>query len=53
MQLTLAFLKLPPPAQQPPSQQLDAEAHAKTIELLARIVAQAFETSEQTEATDE
>ena len=53
MQLTLAFLEPPPPAQQPPSQQLDAETHAKALNILARIIAQAYETIKQTEAIDE
>lgn len=53
MQLAQALLESPPPAQQPQSRQLDAKAHAKAIDLLARIIAQASETTKQTEATDE
>jgi hypothetical protein len=57
MQLTLAFLELPHPTPQPPSHQLDdAEARAEALDVLARIIAQAFETTEQpqqTEPTDE
>jgi len=56
MQLTLAFLELPHPTQ-PQSHQLDdAEARAEALDVLARIIAQAFETTEQPqqmEATDE
>jgi hypothetical protein len=51
MQLTLAVLELPRPAQPPLSHQLDARAEA--LGILARIIAQAFETTKQTEATDE
>jgi len=53
MQLTLAFLEPPPPAHQPPSQQLDAETRAEALNILARIIAQACETIKQTEATNE
>ena len=53
MQLTLAFLEPPPPAQQPPSQQLDAETRAEALNILARIIARACETTQHTEATDE
>jgi hypothetical protein len=53
MQLTLAFLEPPPPAQQSLSQKLDAETRAEALNILARIIAQACETSKQTEATDE
>jgi hypothetical protein len=57
MQLTLAFPELPHPTPQPPSHQLDdAEARTEALDVLARIIAQAFgqaEQSQQTEATDE
>ncbi len=54
MQLTLAFLEPPAPAQEPMSEQLrDAEARAEALSVLARIIAQAFEITNQTEATDE
>ncbi len=53
MQLTLAFLEPPPPAQQPLSLQLDAKTRAEALNILARIIAQARETTKQTEATDE
>jgi hypothetical protein len=53
MQLTLAFLEPPSPAQQPPSQQLDAKTRAEALNILARIIAQACETTKQTETTDE
>jgi hypothetical protein len=53
MQLTLAVLELPGPAQPPPSHQLDAKARAEALGILARIIAQAFETTKQTEATNE
>jgi hypothetical protein len=54
MQLTLAFLELHAPAQEPMSEQLRvAEARAEALNVLARIIAQAFEITNQTEATDE
>ena len=54
MQLTLAVLELPPPAQQPSlSHQRDAKARAEALGILARIIAQAYQTTNQTEATDE
>ena len=53
MQLTLAFLEPSPPARQPPRHQLDAEARTEAVKILARIIAQATETTEQMEATDE
>ena len=53
MQLTLAFLEAPPPARQSPSQKLDAKTRAEALNILARIIAQACETTQNTEATDE
>ena len=53
MQLTLAVLELPCPPQPPLSHQLDAKARAEALGILARIIAQAFETTEQPEATNE
>jgi len=54
MQLTLRFLELPPPTQPPPSPELrHAEARAEALNVLARIIAQAGQTTNQTEATDE
>ena len=53
MQLTLAFLERSPPARQSPSQELDAETRAEALNILARIIAQACETTKQTETTDE
>jgi hypothetical protein len=54
MQLTLAFLEPPPPTQSPPSRHLrDAQARAEALSVLARIIAQACQTTDQTEATDE
>ena len=53
MQLTLAFLERPPPARQSPSQKRDAETRAEALNILARIIAQACETTQHTEATDE
>ena len=53
MQLTLAVLELPRPAQPPLSHQLDAKARAEALDILARIIAQAFEAAKQTEATNE
>lgn len=52
MQLTLAILEVPSlPAM--PRDRLDAEARAKALEILARIIAQALETSRQKETIDE
>jgi hypothetical protein len=53
MQLTLAVIELPGPAQPPLSHQLDAKARAETLGILARIIAQAFVATKQTEATNE
>jgi len=53
MQLTLAFLDPSPPAQQPQSRQLDAETRAEALDILARIIARACETTLHTEATGE
>jgi hypothetical protein len=53
MQLTLTFLDPPPPAQQSQTRQLDAQTRAEALDILTRIIAQAFETTKQTEATDE
>ena len=53
MQLTLAVLELPCPPQPPLSHQLDAKARAEALGILARIIAQVFETIKQTEATNE
>jgi len=53
MQLTLTFLDPSPPAQPSQSRQLDAETRAEALDILTRIIAQAFETTKQTEATDE
>ena len=54
MQLTLAFLEPSPPARpSSPSQKLDAETRAEALNILARIIAQACETTQNTEATDE
>jgi hypothetical protein len=54
MQLTLAFLEPPTPTQSPLSRQFrDAEARAEALSVLARIIAQACQTTDQTEATDE
>ena len=53
MQLTLAFLEPSPPARQSPSQKLDAETRAEALNILARIIAQACEITQHTEATDE
>ena len=53
MQLTLTFLDPPPPAQQPQSRQLNGKTRVEALDILARIIAQACETTKQTEATDE
>jgi hypothetical protein len=53
MQLTLAFLEPSPPARPSPSQKLDAETRAEALNILARIIVQAGETTKRTETTDE
>jgi hypothetical protein len=54
MQLTLAFLEPLQSTQPPPSRELrDTEARAEALNVLARIIAQAYQTTNQTEATDE
>ena len=53
MQLTLALLNRPRLARQSPRQELDAETRAEALNILARIIAQACETTQNTEATDE
>jgi hypothetical protein len=54
MQLTLVFLEPPTPTLSLPSRELrDAEARAQALKILARIIAQAFTTPNQTGARDE
>jgi hypothetical protein len=54
MQLSLAFLDPPTPTPSPPSRELrDAEARAEALNVMARIIARAYQTTNQTEATDE
>jgi hypothetical protein len=54
MQLTLAPLDLPTPTPSPPSRELrDAKARAEALDILARLIAKAAQTANQTEATDE
>ena len=54
MQLTLVFLEPTTPTLSLPSRELrDAEARAQALKILARIIAQAFATANQTEARDE
>jgi hypothetical protein len=54
MQLTLAFLEPALPTPSPLSKELrNAEARAEARNILARIIAQAFATPNQTEAIDE
>jgi hypothetical protein len=52
MQLTLALLETPPP-QPTLSDQLDAEARIEAVRILARMIAQAVETTGRREAADE
>lgn len=52
MQLTLAFLEAPSP-QPTASDQLDAVARIEAVKILARIIAQAIESVERRETTDE
>jgi len=52
MQLTLVFLEPPTPLL--PNRELrDAEARAEALKILARLIAQASQTTDQMEATDE
>jgi hypothetical protein len=53
MQLTLAFLEPSPSARQSPSQELDTETRVEALNILARIIARACETTQHTEATGE
>jgi hypothetical protein len=53
MQLTLAFLEPPPPKRLPSRELRHAEARAEALNVLARLIAQAYQTTNQTEATDE
>jgi hypothetical protein len=53
MQLTLAFLEPSPPARPSPSQKLDAETRAEALNILARLIARACETTQHTEAAGE
>jgi hypothetical protein len=52
VQLTLALPELPA-APATPGAELDPEARAKAIEILARMIAQVLATSTQKEITDE
>ena len=52
-QQTLEFLEPPPPTQRWLSQQLDAEARAEALSILARLIAQVVKAAKQTEVTDE
>jgi hypothetical protein len=52
-QQTLEFLEPPPPAQRLLSQQLDAEARAEALSIMARLIAQVAKAAKQTEVTDE
>jgi len=47
------FSNLPAPAQRLLSQQLDAEARAEALSILARLIAQVVKAAKQTEVTDE
>lgn len=52
MQLTLALLDIPaPPAK--PALRLDAEARAKALKILSRLIAQTIETSRQKGSSNE
>ena len=54
MQLTLVFLEPPTPTRSLPSRELrDAEARAEALKILARIIAQACQATNQTETTNE
>ena len=54
MQLTLALLEPSTPTPSLPSRELrDAEARAEALKIMARLIAQASQTTHQMEATDE
>jgi len=54
MQLTLVFREPPTPTPSQPNRGLrDAEARAEALKILARLIAQASQTTDQMEATDE
>ena len=54
MQLTLAFLEPALPTEQPPRRNLcDPAARAEAIDLLARIIAQAFAATSRTETRND
>jgi hypothetical protein len=54
MQLPLRFLEPTPTTPAPPSQELcDVEARTEALKILARLIAQAFQTINRTEAADE
>ena len=54
MQLTLVFLEPPTPTPSQPNRELrDADARAEALKILARLIAQASQTTDQMEATDE
>jgi hypothetical protein len=54
MQLTLTFLELSTPTPPPPSRELrDAQARAESLDILARLIAQAGQPATKAEATDE
>jgi len=51
MQLLLEILEPSPPRS--PNDQLDVEARAQAIKILARIIAQALQSTQQMEMSDE
>jgi hypothetical protein len=54
MQLSLAFLTLPSPTPSPSSRELrDDKARAEALDILARLIAKAAQSADQTEAVDE
>jgi hypothetical protein len=54
MQLTLTFLEPSTPTPPPPSRELrDAQARAESLDILARLIAQAGQPATKAEATDE
>jgi hypothetical protein len=54
MQLTLTFLEPSTPTPPPPSRELrDTQARAESLDILARLIAQAGQPATKAEATDE
>ena len=53
MQWTLAYPEPPPPAQKTLGGELDAKARVEALSIVARVIAQSFKSTKQTDPTDE